>query len=85
MGCLIALSAFQTFANESIELYVGEIKILEVDDIERIAVGNSALLSTSLLNNGQLLLIAEKEGDSNVHIWFKNGKEMDYAVHIDMN
>lgn len=83
MGCLIALSAFQTFANESIELYVGEIKILEVDDIERIAVGNSALLSTSLLNNGQLLLIAEKEGDSNVHIWFKNGKEMDYAVHID--
>ncbi len=65
-----------------VELYVGEIKILKVVDINRIAVGNSKLLSTSLLNNGQLLIIAEGEGDSNVHIWFNNGSERDITVHI---
>ncbi len=81
--CFIMLTTLQSFAAGNIELYVGEIKILKVGDIERIAVGNSALLSTSMLNNGQLLLIAEKDGDSNVHIWFKNGKEEDYTVHIN--
>ena len=82
IGCFILFSAFTCFAEESIELYVGEIKILKVGDIERIAVGNSGLISTSMLNNGQLLLIAEEQGDSNVHIWFKDGKERDIFVHI---
>ena len=68
--------------DEMVELYVGEIKILKVTDINRIAVGNSKLLSTSLLNNGQLLIIAEGEGDSNVHIWFNNGTERDITVRI---
>ena len=68
--------------DEMVELYVGEIKILKVADINRIAVGNSKLLSTSLLNNGQLLIIAEAEGDSNVHIWFNNGAERDITVRI---
>ena len=49
IGSFIMLSAMQSFAEEKIELYVGEIKILQVGDIERIAVGNSALLSTSIL------------------------------------
>ena len=75
-------SAFQCFAEGNIELYVGEIKILKVGEIERIAIGNSGILSTSMLNNGQLLLIAEDEGESNVHIWFKDGREKDYFVFI---
>ncbi|NKB38272.1 MAG: hypothetical protein GKR93_14095 [Gammaproteobacteria bacterium] len=82
--CFMLLSAAQSsFADEQIDLYIGEIKILKVGDIKRIAVGNSGLLSTSMLNNGQLLLIAEKDGDSNVHIWFKDGSEKDYSVHIE--
>lgn len=52
IGCLILFSAFQCFAEENIELYVGEIKILKVGEIERIAIGNSGILSTSMLNNG---------------------------------
>ena len=75
LGCFILFSAFNCFAEEDFDLYVGEIKILKVGDIERIAVGNSGILSTSMLNNGQLLLIGEAAGDSNVHIWFKDGSE----------
>jgi len=82
IGCFVLFSTFHCFAEESIELYVGEIKILKVGEIERIAVGNSGVLSTSMLNNGQLLLIAEDEGESNVHIWFKDGKEKDFFIFI---
>jgi pilus assembly protein CpaC len=69
-------------ASERIELYIGEIKILELAEIERIAVGNPAIVSNSMLNNGQLILFAEAEGSSNVHIWFSNGSETDYMVHV---
>ena len=50
------------FCQEVIELYVGEIEILKVNDIKRIAVGNAGLVSTSMLNNGQLLVIGEAPG-----------------------
>ncbi len=69
-------------AAEKIELYVGEIKILKLSSIERIAVGNPAVVSNSMLSNGQLVLIAEGEGASNIHIWFSNGTEKDYMAHV---
>lgn len=83
IGSLLLFSTYICVAGEAIELYLGEIKILDVGDITRIAVGNSKLISTSMLNNGQLLLIAEGEGDSNVHLWFNNGTEQDIFVHIN--
>lgn len=57
------------------KLYAGEVRAISVGDIERIAVGNAATISSSLLDNGQLLLIAETEGVTNIHIWFKDGSE----------
>ena len=88
IGCLLFLLACnaclaEDMAEDVIELYVGQIKILKVGNIKRLAVGNAKIASTSLLNNGQLLLIAESEGDSNIHIWFNNGDEKDFTVRVD--
>lgn len=69
-------------AEEKIELYAGEIKILKLTNVERIAVGNPEVVSNSMLNNGQLVLIAETAGSSNIHIWFSNGSEKDLTVHV---
>ena len=80
---LLLLMTSLCFAGERLDLYVGEIKILKVGNIERIAVGNSKLLSTSMLNNGQLLILAEGEGSSKLHIWFSNGKERGYTIYIN--
>ena len=82
MLCLLIFSVSAAVAQEAIELYVGEVEILKVGEINRIAVGNAKLLSTSMLNNGQLLLIAEGAGDSSIHIWFNDGSEADYIVRI---
>jgi pilus assembly protein CpaC len=72
-------------AVDSISMFVGEIKILEVGSIDRVAVGNAGLLSTSMLDNGQLLLLAEKEGETTVHIWYTDGAESDLKVQILTN
>lgn len=69
-------------AAERIELYAGEIKILKISNVERIAVGNPDVVSNSMLNNGQLILIAEADGTTNIHVWFSNGSEKDFTVHV---
>jgi len=79
---LLLLTVQLCFAADIIQMYQGQVKILKVGNIERVAVGDAKLISTSLLNNGQLLLIAEGEGESTVHIWFKDGKETNYTVTV---
>lgn len=63
-------------------MFVGEIKILDVGAIDRIAVGKSDVLSTSMLDNGQLLILAEGAGETTIHIWYTDGAESDLKVQI---
>lgn len=69
-------------ANQRMTMSVGEIKLLRLSPIERVAVGQSSVLSTSLLENGQLLLLGEAEGTTTVHLWFENGREAQYTVRV---
>lgn len=68
--------------NQTLNLYIGDVKVLKVPDIERVAVGNSALLSTSITKTGQLILLPEKDGETMVHIWGKPGWERKLKVQI---
>ncbi len=69
----------------SITVFVGEIKILEVGAVDRVAVGKGSLISTTLLDNGQLLILAEEEGETSVHLWYADGAESDLKVHVLVN
>ncbi|TDJ64978.1 MAG: hypothetical protein E2O36_00855, partial [Proteobacteria bacterium] len=79
---LILMVSAAAGANQKIAMYVGEIRLMRLDPIERVAVGQSAILSTSLLKNGQLLFLGESQGATNVHLWFENGKEAQYSVIV---
>ncbi len=52
VASLLLFTTSVCIAEEHIELYLGEIKILKLGNIERIAMGNPAIASNSLLNNG---------------------------------
>ena len=69
-------------ASDQVSMFIGEIKILEVGAIDRVAVGKGDLLSTTILENGQLLVLAEKAGETTVHIWYSDGAESDVKVQI---
>jgi pilus assembly protein CpaC len=67
-------------------LFVGEIKTLVLKTpIERVAVGNGSLVSTSILDNGNLLVLAEAEGDTELQIWYKNGSVIAHKFYIIKN
>jgi len=78
LGCSAVVSA-----SNLINMDVGELKIINPGPIERVAVGDAKLVSTSLLKNGQLLLFAEKEGYTEMHFWLSNGGELNYYIQID--
>jgi len=69
-------------ADKSITVFVGEVRVMEVGSVDRVAVGNGKLLSTTVLDNGQLLLLAEDVGDTVMHLWYTNGNEDDFRVTI---
>ena len=87
-GLLLLTFTLSSFAEDdmapitSLTAYVGEIKILEVGSVDRVAVGNGSLISTSILENGQLLIIAEDAGDTTLHIWYSDGAESDLKVTV---
>ncbi|HEX5056722.1 MAG TPA: pilus assembly protein N-terminal domain-containing protein [Gammaproteobacteria bacterium] len=72
----------QALAQERMALYVGEVKVIRVGSVDRVAVGNGDLLSTSILKNGQLIILAEAEGETKLHIWTTDQKERQIKVLI---
>lgn len=66
---------------ETISLYTGEVKILRLSEIERVAVGNGELLSVSH-QAGELVLIGTSTGYTNLVVWTRDGRI--HAFNIDV-
>jgi pilus assembly protein CpaC len=82
LAWVLTLITLTVNATDQISMFIGEIRILEVGAIDRVAVGKGDLLSTSILENGQLLILAEKKGETTIHIWYSDGAESDLKVQI---
>jgi len=79
----ILLCALSTSLHaDEFKLYVGDMQILSIGKITRVAVGNGSLISTSILENGNLLVLAEKEGDTELQIWLDNGNRVTHKIYI---
>jgi pilus assembly protein CpaC len=81
----VALPAFVQAAEptrESLNLYVGEVRVLQVGELRRIAIGNGKVLQASALDEGQLLMIPEAPGQSVLYLWTKDGRERHLSVSV---
>lgn len=68
--------------NMYLRLYQGEVRVLKIGNVERVAVGNGKLLSTSITKTGQLIILAEKKGETLIHVWGKAGWERDVKIQV---
>ena len=78
---LVALLLSGAALADTYRMYVGDMKVLRLGHITRVAVGNGKLLSTSILDNGNLLVLAEKEGDTELKVW-ADGGETTHKLYI---
>jgi len=63
-------------------LYEGESRVVEVDDITRIAVGKSALVSSTILKNGEVVFTADSVGETNMQVWFGDGSREEVSLIV---
>jgi pilus assembly protein CpaC len=69
------------FAGE-ITMFVGETKVFRKPSVARLAVGNGKILSAAALDDSEILLIANQEGTSVLHIWTKDGRSARLKINI---
>ncbi len=65
-----------------IEMRVGGVKVLPVPGIKSVAIGNTSVVSTSVIGNNKLLIIAEKKGNTDIVIWHKGKREKILFVNV---
>ncbi len=66
----------------NIDMFVGEAKVFGKVAIDRVAIGNGAILRSEVLANGELLTIAQAAGSSTLHLWHKDGSRSDFNVRV---
>lgn len=69
-------------APQELVMFVGQVKTIPAPNVSRIAVGNGRLLNTTVLNNNELLLLAESTGNTSLMIWSTDEKRTLYTVRI---
>src|SRR5690606_31294075 len=48
----------------------------------RIAIGNGALIKATIVDDKQVVLLAEGPGETEIHFWFRNGREVKFDVQV---
>lgn len=81
-GLILAHSASAAPAKQYIELYMGQVKSIQVGEVKRIAVGMDAVLGTSVMDNGELLLIPKTPGSTELHVWKAGERKLTVTVDV---
>jgi len=53
---------------KALNMVLGEVRVLKIGDIERVAIGNPKVASNTILPNGQLVILADSIGFTTIHI-----------------
>lgn len=69
------------FAGE-IEMFSGETRVIAEPNAGRLAVGNGKALSAAVMDDKEILLIANEVGVSSLHIWTRDGRNRRLKVTI---
>ena len=68
--------------SKNVDMFVGEVKVLDRVQVLRVAVGNGNILRAEVLATGELLVIASTAGSSSIRLWHKDGTQTDYNVRV---
>lgn len=65
-----------------LSLQVGEVKVLGIPDVARIAVGDGHVLNAVTTEEKEVIVFARHEGSSALQIWSSNGQRHRYQVEV---
>lgn len=65
-----------------LNLQVGEVKVLAIPDVARVAVGDGHVLNAVTTDEKEVIVFARNEGSSALQIWSENGRRHHYQVDV---
>lgn len=83
--CLLSLCSLSAaLASEFVELtlFEGETRVIAEPNAGRLAVGNGQVLSAAVLDDREILLIANQKGVSSLHIWTADGRNRRVKITV---
>ena len=72
-------------ASPAISLFTGQVKVLDLPNVSRVAVGNGSVLKAQVIESGQLVLIGQTPGSSTLRLWAGHGTQYAYEVTVRSN
>lgn len=61
---------------------VGDVVTVTLPDVVRIAIGNGTLVKATVVDGGQIVLLAEGAGQTVMHVWLRNGRQVVYDLTV---
>jgi len=77
-----SVQARNTVLPTMLTMYEGQSKVVNAPNAVRISVGKADLISSTLLKNGEVVLIADSKGETNLQVWFEDGHREEVPVVI---
>ena len=65
-----------------VSLYHGEVQVLDLDNVTRIAVGNGEVLQANVVASNQVVLIGQAAGTTSLRVWTRSGTQFTYEVKV---
>lgn len=81
LACFWQAQAFAKWPT-LLTLYAGESKVVDATGVKRISIGNSKLVSSTMLENGEIVLIGEAAGETNLLAWYKDGSRKTLPIVV---
>ena len=70
-------------SRQEVSIRAGEVKILEIKGIEKVAIGDPSKISYKTLESGQVMVVGLEAGTSSLHVWRHGGRELQYWFHVE--
>lgn len=83
MTVLVIISSTRhAFPETLLQMQVGEVRVLSVPDVARVAVGDGHVVNAVTTDEKEVIIFARHEGSSALHVWSDSGKRSRYAIEV---
>ncbi|MCU7802948.1 MAG: pilus assembly protein N-terminal domain-containing protein [Candidatus Thiodiazotropha sp. (ex Lucinoma borealis)] len=79
---LLLIVASGAVCARNIDLFVGEVNILDKVEVDRVAIGKDGIVKVEILSTQELLIIGEQVGSTSLRLWNKDGSQYQYNIRV---
>ncbi len=79
---LTVISADSPKLPSMMTMYKGESRVINALGIKRMSVGDASIVSSTLLESGEIVLIADSAGETNLQLWFVGGNRTTIPLYV---